>query len=164
MASWSIATAAQAVDPGTGYFAQDAWSFWSPTRDGNRPPEGGAASQLPDYWARKIFTSIAGSDLNAPGNRIEPNNAALTPEMLGAPDDFDDVLNMTELRKTVQWLNGWDVNDENDNDPEGDGPIDTLPCNGRSAACAADAGHLRWHAGKPRHDRVYLDQCRHAAR
>ena len=93
-----------AIDPATGLFAPDAFSFWSSVPDGNRVTEGGAASRLPDYRNRRLFTNIAGPQLVAIGNRIDPDNPGLTAARLGVPED--------ERRSLIQWALGRDVLDE----------------------------------------------------
>lgn len=98
-----------AIDPATGLFATDAFSFWSSVPDGNRVTEGGAASRLPDYRNRRIFTNIAGPQLIAIGNRVDPDNPGLTAARLGVPEN--------ERRSLIQWALGRDVLDE---DQDGD--------------------------------------------
>lgn len=59
------------IDPVTGLFARDAYSFWSRQPDGDRVSAGGAASLLPIPSARRVFTNLAGDDLSSPANRFE---------------------------------------------------------------------------------------------
>ena len=95
-----------AVDPDTGFFSNDAFSYWSAAPDGDRAPQGGAASQQPDYTERKVYTDIGGGTLTAPANRVEVGNGGIDAAMLGAPAlDRDNV---------IKWLNGLDVNDSDD--------------------------------------------------
>ena len=95
-----------AVDPATGFFRKDAWSFWSPSIDGDRAGDGGAASQLPDPASRRVFTDIAGAPLSAKNNAIVVGNTALTATMLGAP--------AAERETVIQWFRGRDVFDDDD--------------------------------------------------
>lgn len=99
-----------AIDTDTGFFADSAQSFWSAEADGADPTLGGAASQLPAADSRRLFTNIAGADLNAPGgeNRVEVGNDAITAGLLGAPAD--------ERDNVIEWALGRDVLDE-----DGDG-------------------------------------------
>jgi type IV pilus assembly protein PilY1 len=95
-----------AIDPATGFFTEDAWSFWSPSVDGNRVEAGGAASQLPDPASRRVFTDISGAPLTAANNAIVVGNTALTATMLGAP--------AAERDTVIQWFRGLDVFDDDD--------------------------------------------------
>ena len=94
-----------AVDPDTGLFAEDTRSFWSETRDGNRTLLGGAASQLPDPDSRRLFTNIAGGDLNDPAgnNNLVVSNEALGAAVIGAP--------VAERNRVIEWARGRDVLD-----------------------------------------------------
>lgn len=92
-----------AVDPVTGFFRTDAYSFWSPAPDGERVRDGGAASQLPVATSRRLYTDIAGGALSDPGNRVEVANAALTPALLGVAEAQRDDL--------VRWMRGADLAD-----------------------------------------------------
>lgn len=96
-----------AVDPNTGFFSSSSRSFWSPSIDGNTAQRGGAASQLPNYTSRKLYTNIAGNNLAAAANDVSVANAGLTAAMIGAPPGDRDML--------IDWARGLDVRDENDN-------------------------------------------------
>jgi type IV pilus assembly protein PilY1 len=89
-----------AIDPETGFFSNDARSFWSvdaggtPIVDGAEVTLGGAASRLPEYnvgvGGRKLYTFLGGNvALHNGANSVEPGNAALTDALLGlgAPGD-----------------------------------------------------------------------------
>ena len=91
-----------AVNPATGFFLSDAFSFWSAERDGGRVNAGGAASRLLAGSARRVYTDIAGSDLSADDNRIEIGNGALTPQLLGVEDE-------AARDRLVNWIGGADV-------------------------------------------------------
>jgi len=95
-----------AVDPVTGFFRTDAFSFWSAAPDGERVRDGGAASRLPAATARRLYTDIAGPALNATGNRVELANAGLTPALLGVTEAQRDDL--------VRWMRGADIADLDD--------------------------------------------------
>ena len=60
-----------AVNPDTGFFGNEAFSFWSPAADGDRASEGGAASKLPNYTERNVYTDVSGGTLSSVGNRVE---------------------------------------------------------------------------------------------
>jgi type IV pilus assembly protein PilY1 len=95
-----------AVDPATGFFHEDAHSFWSPEPDGDRAAAGGAASRLPDAGSRRLYTDIAGAPLSAAGNAITVANGSLTAEMIGAPAG--------ERDRVIDWFRGLDVLDDDD--------------------------------------------------
>lgn len=89
-----------ATDPATGRLRSDAWSFWSAERDGDRVRDGGAASMLPDWTDRRLYTDVAGPELSAIGNAVTPANAALTTDRLDiAPE---------ERTALLEWARGRD--------------------------------------------------------
>ncbi len=105
---------AAAVNPTTGFFADNSLSFWTTpgTPDGNSVDKGGAVEQLPTPATRKVYTNINGNDIFAAGNHISQANASSFSlsdfGFLGAPDDPD-------IAETIDWIRGVDVNDH-DND------------------------------------------------
>lgn len=96
-----------AVDAQTGFFADSAFSFWSPQADGDQAAEGGAASVLPTWPTRKVYTDINGPGLYDPTNRVETGNADIDMNVLGTPDPglVDNI---------IEWLNGRDEFDDDD--------------------------------------------------
>jgi type IV pilus assembly protein PilY1 len=102
-----------AVDPATGFFSEEAKSFWTPAgdpADGQDVTKGGAASVLGDYdedsaSARKIYTYISGTSLASAGNAVKKSNAALTTTLLGVgnADERNDVIDFARGRDS------WDV-------------------------------------------------------
>ncbi|MDZ7644010.1 MAG: PilC/PilY family type IV pilus protein [Woeseiaceae bacterium] len=104
-----------AVNPDTGYFADGSHSYWtdSTTPDGPNVTLGGAANKLPDPTTRRLFTSIAGTDLTVAENAISPSNAdSFTPEDFGLSGTAGEP-SVTDM---IQWARGVDVRDQ-DNDP-----------------------------------------------
>lgn len=100
------ANARDALDNNTGFFADQAVSFWSaPLVDGADVQLGGAASQLPDPDNRKLYTNINGTALSAPGNAVVVSNTDITAAMLGAPADQRDAI--------IEWALGRDIRDTN---------------------------------------------------
>ncbi len=97
-----------AVDPETGFFSEESKSYWSADVDGDSATDGGAAENLPATSNRKLFTNISGGDLNSSSNRVEVSNSGISANALGAPDEDRDSL--------INWMNGLDVFDANDND------------------------------------------------
>jgi len=55
-----------AVNPDTGFFYNDganqAFSYWSDSPDGDRVVDGGAANELPIWASRKLYTNVTGSE------------------------------------------------------------------------------------------------------
>jgi type IV pilus assembly protein PilY1 len=103
-----------AVDPATGFFLPTAQSYWSDSIDGSQPTEGGAANELPVHTERKLYSNFVSGDLTAAANRIWTGQGIL-PAELGAPDQFDAALSLSEVDKTILWMNGLDLTDDNDN-------------------------------------------------
>ena len=99
-----------AVDPGTGFFADTARSYWSSSVDGAEVQEGGAARRQPaNPTTRDVYTNIDSGTLNltAVTNRLEVTNLLITDATLGvgAPGQ--------PLRaELIEWIRGRDVQDE----------------------------------------------------
>jgi len=97
-----------AVDPQTGFFAKDSFSYWSDQPDGDRVVEGGAAHEQPAHLTRKLYTNLAGGTLTSAGNAITLANASITPALLGSP--------ATERNNVIEWARGKDLLDQDDDD------------------------------------------------
>ncbi len=103
-----------AVDPGTGFFYNNARSYWTAGQaDGNDVTLGGAANNLPDPINRRLFTDN-GADANLSGasNAISPGNAT-------AFTDADFGLSASSAMtkdEVIRWMRGEDVKDV-DGDP-----------------------------------------------
>ncbi|OMH33723.1 PilC/PilY family type IV pilus protein [Motiliproteus sp. MSK22-1] len=113
-----------AVDPDSGFFADNSQSFWvdddsadgdsgidedDARPDGGDITKGGAAHRLPS--TRKLFTNIAGSNLNVTNNLLhEDNTGNLTKAVLGIDAQSDEY--RTDL---LQWARGLDSADEKRN-------------------------------------------------
>ena len=98
-----------AVNPATGFFAAETFDMFNTTgtADGPDVKKGGAASQMPAWNARNLYTYMGtDSNLNGAGNRFEVANAAITGTMLGLADD-------TNRQEVMEFMLGRDVNDEN---------------------------------------------------
>jgi type IV pilus assembly protein PilY1 len=95
-----------AVDPGTGFFADDSQSFWSDAPDGPSVYDGGAANELPAPGSRNLYTDIASGDLNASDNAVAVANSALTAALIGAPD--------AERTAVIDFARGLDNQDRDD--------------------------------------------------
>ena len=93
-----------AINPSTGFFLSDAYSFWSTAPDGGRVSDGGAASRLLANTSRRVYTDVAGGDLTDSSNRVEAGNSALTPELLGVEND-------AARDRLVAWIGGDDIAD-----------------------------------------------------
>jgi len=91
------------IDPVTGLFARDAFSFWSARPDGNQVTSGGAASRLPVPATRRVFTNLVDGDLSRIDNRVSPDSDGLADALSDVPvAERDDVIN---------WALGRDVRD-----------------------------------------------------
>jgi type IV pilus assembly protein PilY1 len=103
-----------AVDDGSGFFHDNAHSYWSIMADGNDVREGGAASQL-DLLRNIYFFNSTGSIVNE-SNKLHEDNDDITVSNLGIPDQADkDVLRSQVLK----WARGVDVfDDDNDGDTD----------------------------------------------
>ena len=112
---------AAVVDPSTGFFKDTAQSFWGGIVDGAEVPLSGAASQLPDPAARKLYTftgnqagysGTLNAALSSGTHEVKDGNAALTDAMLGIGLPGDPTRN-----DIIDWARGLDVlDDDQDND------------------------------------------------
>jgi type IV pilus assembly protein PilY1 len=103
-----------AVDPSSGFFADGARSFWSPSVDGSDVVAGGAANQIPPPNTRNLYTYLGNSagPIKATGNVIASGNGALDNTILGLGQPGDPT--RTEV---LDFARGVDVTDE---DQDGD--------------------------------------------
>jgi type IV pilus assembly protein PilY1 len=110
-----------AVNPNTGFFygedPKTAFSFWSDAPDGDGVRAGGAASQLPIWTSRRLYSNATGSQnltlTQDAANRLFLGNPDLAPADFGMSDlqaaTADLNLNMTEFDKVLAWTLGMDV-------------------------------------------------------
>ncbi len=92
-----------AVDPDTGYFNDEAHSYWTEgSADGANIELGGAAALL-DITDRRVYTYQGQTDLTAEVNRVAEQNDVITAAILGVPDSQRDEL--------LEWARGVDVDD-----------------------------------------------------
>jgi type IV pilus assembly protein PilY1 len=112
------ATGANAVDPTTGLFYSTARSFWTAGQsDGNDVLLGGAANQLPDPGARRLFTyNDLDDDLSAVSNAISTGNLPMY-----SVADFGLASTGTTMTELINWMRGEDLVD-----PDGDGVFETV--------------------------------------
>jgi type IV pilus assembly protein PilY1 len=101
-----------AVDSGTGFFSENAHSYWSPTQDGNDVRAGGAASRL-DLVRNVYFFDTVGAVIT-PSNQVSENNSDITDADL-ALDDTDP---SGTREQVLKWSRGVDVRDD-----DGDGSV-----------------------------------------
>jgi type IV pilus assembly protein PilY1 len=99
------------LDETSGLFRPEAFSFWSSERDGERVERGGAASRLPEWTARSLYSDLSDNqDLTDAANRFATaNTSRLTAGVLGVDAD-----QRTDL---IQWGLGRDLKDR---DSDGD--------------------------------------------
>ena len=101
-----------AVDEGTGFFSENAHSYWSVLADGNDVRNGGAASQLD--LTRSIYFFDGAGTITTTSNKFHEDNANISQADLALGDVPDPEL----ARETVlKWARGVDVRDE---DADGD--------------------------------------------
>jgi type IV pilus assembly protein PilY1 len=101
-----------AVDEGTGFFSENAHSYWSVLADGNDVRDGGAASRF-DLGRNMYVFGGPGSIVND-SNRIHESNSNITTSDL-AIDSVPDP--STTRSNLLKWMRGVDVNDD---DADGD--------------------------------------------
>ncbi|MBT8067508.1 MAG: PQQ-binding-like beta-propeller repeat protein [Gammaproteobacteria bacterium] len=100
-----------AIDPDTGFFADDAKNFWNTTAtpDGADVYKGGTANILPTPDDRKLYTNNGAESLTLPSNSLNVANALLyTIEdfgLTGAPGEPD-------VPTMINWARGMDIKDE----------------------------------------------------
>lgn len=102
-----------AVDPTTGFFAENSRSWWTPDAeapDGDTIVKGGAASRL--TLNRNVVSYFGNKELMASENRISEKNNKLDYRYLDLPSGVDS----SEYTSVLQWARGVDVKDE-----DGDG-------------------------------------------
>jgi type IV pilus assembly protein PilY1 len=104
------ANGAPAVDPDSGFFYDDAQSWWSDGPDGRRVPAGGAANRLPAPDARRVYTYLGGADLTAAANAVTRSNVAIDDALLEIGDPGD-----PSRDAVIDFMRGWDVADANQN-------------------------------------------------
>jgi type IV pilus assembly protein PilY1 len=110
-------TGASAVDPATGFFDEDARSYWSAEADGSSVLLGGAANKLPDAASiddRHVYTLLGSNAYSGAGRDLAEIQDAIT-------DANDEVLELEtsdpDYTDLIAWARGIDVRGEND---EGD--------------------------------------------
>jgi type IV pilus assembly protein PilY1 len=93
-----------AVDSGTGYFKDGTQSYWSSAPDGSDVTLGGAASRLPNFDKRTIYTTLQ------PGVGSYPNLIDLSDGSLTATD-FNLTATDPGQLELVSWAYGQDTQD-----------------------------------------------------
>lgn len=105
---YGVGTAAPAVDPATGFFAEGSQALNSKgVQDGPVAATGGAAGSLPTHSTRKMYTYLGGADkdLTVTANAFAIANTAITANMVNAADD-------TERDRVINYARGEDLRDE----------------------------------------------------
>ncbi|MDH3408108.1 MAG: PilC/PilY family type IV pilus protein [Gammaproteobacteria bacterium] len=104
-----------AVDPATGFFADNATNFWSTesTPDGTDVNRGGVANVLPHPDVRKVYTNNLLGDLTLASNSLSTTNI-----LSFAMGDFglSGAEGEPDMFELIDWARGKDVKDV-DNDP-----------------------------------------------
>ncbi len=97
-----------AVDSVTGFFAENAHSYWSTLADGSEVSEGGAASRLGGN--RNIYVFNDTGSIVRSANELHENNTNITNVDLAIQDETD----ADALRDAIlKWTRGVDVKDSN---------------------------------------------------
>ncbi|NOQ69191.1 MAG: hypothetical protein GQ573_03670 [Gammaproteobacteria bacterium] len=109
-----------AINDETGFFDDDAWSYWSATADGKEVGEGGAAGGF--TTSRNVYTFTGSYDGVAPAsaseltsgvNAVDPDNDELTDEMLDILTETSEsveIVSGTSYRNTlINWASGRDA-------------------------------------------------------
>ncbi|GAA0353038.1 hypothetical protein GCM10009092_16710 [Bowmanella denitrificans] len=101
-----------AVDDASGFFHDNAHSYWSTLADGNDVREGGAASRL--SLLRNIYFFSGTGSITASANTLHENNNAIAAPELGIPAAVDQV---STREAVLKWARGVDLFDD---DADGD--------------------------------------------
>jgi type IV pilus assembly protein PilY1 len=109
-----------AIDGSTGFFSDDAQSFWSGTVDGKEVADGGAANEF--TVLRNVYTYTGtysglspdtSGDLTSPANAVDPTNTNLTDVMLDITtetNNSEEIVTGTTYRNTlINWASGLDA-------------------------------------------------------
>lgn len=103
-----------AINETTGFFFEDAQSFWSASADGPRVRDGGAANELPAPDARNVYTYIGANpgtpaSLTATTSAVTDANVAITDALLqiATPQPSDPT-----RANLIAWVRGQDVRDQ----------------------------------------------------
>src|SRR5690554_955349 len=114
-----------AVDPETGFFKENARSFWSTLDDGDKITVGGMASRFQNE--RIVVSNLLNNNLMEINNRIESSNPLITRDLMGTrlrdahfegsdvdPDintGLTDPYDANEFTKLVNWVGGLEAKD-----------------------------------------------------
>ena len=114
------AAGSPAVEPSTGFFDEDARSFWSKDingvnlTDGADVIKGGASSRQPSYieglGGRNVYTYLGNADLSHASNALALANTAITDVLMGTGG-----VGQPTLAQVVAFARGEDLTDENGN-------------------------------------------------
>jgi len=114
-----------AINASTGFFDEDALSYWSDGVDGDRINEGGAANEFENNGSRNVYT-FSGSytetngvfvpdegDLTDSGNEVEKSNVAITEDadMLDIVGAAEKITGIDRRETLLDWAKGLDVFD-----------------------------------------------------
>src|SRR5690554_3823753 len=114
-----------AVDPETGFFKENARSFWSTLDDGDKITVGGMASRFQNE--RIVVSNLLNNNLMEINNRIESSNPLITRDLMGTrlrdahfegsdvdPDintGLTDPYDANEFTTLVNWVGGLEAKD-----------------------------------------------------
>ena len=103
-----------AINDATGFFFDEAQSFWSAAADGPRVRDGGAAHELPAPDTRNVYTYIGANpstpaSLTADASEFVDANTAITDAMLQIATPTPSDPTRAEM---IDWIRGKDVRDQ----------------------------------------------------
>ena len=103
-----------AVDPDTGFFADDSKNYWQkdPDNDGADVYRGGIANALPDPFERKLYTNNSTGDLTLPTNHVSVSNIS---SFVDADFGLTGAAGEPTRTEVIEWARGVDVRDEDNN-------------------------------------------------
>lgn len=103
-----------AIDADT-FFSDEAWSWWSPSRDGKNTALGGAASKLPAPASRKVYTVFDSPYTSSMSmTRLDTTTAATVSNARATMGLASD----NQTKNVLNWLLGYDINVADANNAE----------------------------------------------
>lgn len=108
-----------AVLQSTGHFADNVQSYWSSSVDGDSVAKGGVAEMLTKSTNRVIYSDLAGNNGLVPLTYAAATNSTNSGKY-STPAKLATILGVTndeaEIQASLDWINGRDVDDEDEDD------------------------------------------------
>lgn len=115
-----------AINSSTGHFSDNVQSYWSSEKDGNSVVEGGVAQMLRNKTDRVIYSDLGSSNglvkltyAKATSSSVYPSQTKLATGLSIADDK-------TTIEETLKWINGRDVDDDDDDTNTAENRIDVF--------------------------------------